>query len=213
VIIGIAGPSGSGKTELARALARTLTGSAILPVDAYYRDLSAIPFEERARCDFDSPELIEHELLISQVAQLARGRAIERPLYAFDTHTRRKETERVEAANVILVEGIFALYWESLREHFDLKLFVTAPPEICLERRVERDVHERGRSPESVHAQFARTVWPGTEKHILPSRQFADLAISGAQPIEESVRAALARINNLSTASTRDPVAHTDPWS
>ena len=195
MIIGIAGPSCAGKTELTLALSRAVEASVVLPIDAYYRDLSSISFEERTRRDFDSPEIIEHELLIEHVRRLALGETIERPVYAFDTHSRLEQTERVVPGHVTIVEGIFALYWEPLRAHLDLKLFVTAPAELCLERRLDRDVRERGRSPESVRDQFERTVWPGAEKYVLPTRQFADLMLLGTQPIEESVRTVLERIS------------------
>jgi len=189
-VIGIAGPSCAGKSELARRLAHKL-GARILPLDCYYRDLSHLPLDERCGMNFDVPEALDVPLLIQQLSLLAEGCEITRPVYDFRQHVRAPEPERVVPAEFIILEGLFALYWEEVRRRLALKVFVEAPPEVCLARRLERDVRERGRTPESVVEQYERTVRPMAERYILPTRALADVVVSGLAPIEESVACVL----------------------
>ena len=155
VVVGIVGCSGSGKTSLARALAASLDGTHF-PLDHYYRDLGHLPLEERCQQDFDHPRMLEAELLTSHIATLASGRGIERPLYDFETHTRvRNQTEYIAPGRFILVDGIFALHYDALRSLYGLSIYVDTPDDVCYQRRLARDVRERGRSPESVAAQYA----------------------------------------------------------
>jgi uridine kinase len=140
VVVGIAGCSGSGKTTLAVELARTLNGIHF-PLDHYYVDLAHMPPAERAKQNFDDPALIESPLLVSHVAALVRGEAIERPLYDFSTHTRvldRTETIRPEA--FLIVEGLFTLIYQDLLPLYQLKIYMEAPDEVCFERRLRRDI-------------------------------------------------------------------------
>jgi uridine kinase len=194
VVIGIAGPSGSGKTELASRLQGRLPDATMLSLDCYYLDQSGLPLSARERLNFDDPAMLDWDLIVDQIGQLAAGFPIDQPVYSFATHTRRAETERVEPARHILVEGIFALHDARLRSLYDVAIFVDAPDEVCLDRRIERDVLTRGRTRESVVRQFEETVRPGAERHIRPKGRLADLQVSGVQPITHSVEAALERI-------------------
>jgi uridine kinase len=193
-LIGVAGPSCAGKTELARALGDRLPAP-IISLDSYYVDLVHLPFEERPRTNFDVPESLDKDLFVNQLRQLSRGEEIHVPVYDFTRHIRASETKSVRAGEFVIVEGLFALYWEEVRALLGTKVFVFADDDICFGRRLERDVRERGRTPESVREQYDSTVRPMAETYILPTRRFADLVLSGTDPLEQSVRAVLTRAN------------------
>ncbi len=190
-LIGIAGPSGSGKTYLAEALGKALAAP-ILSLDCYYRELSHLPFEERSKSNFDAPDSLDHGLLRRQLAQLAAGAEIEAPVYDFTRHTRADEVRRFCPAGFVIVEGLFALYWDDVRALLGTKVYVELPDPVCFERRLERDMRERGRSRESVCEQYDETVRPMAERYIAPTRRWADVVVGGADPIARSVAAVLA---------------------
>jgi uridine kinase len=192
-LIGIAGPSCAGKSELTRQLSRLLSAT-VLPLDSYYRDLSHLPLEERACQNFDTPEAIDHQLFAEHLEALAAGREIRRPVYDFATHSRTGQTETVRPERYIIVEGLFVLYWEDVRRMLTTKVFVDLDDRACLDRRILRDVKERGRTPESVILQFSETVRPMAEKYIRPTRAFADVAVCGDDPLEASVAAVVAHV-------------------
>lgn len=192
-LIGIAGPSCSGKSELAKILKRELA-AAVITLDSYYRELAHLPFEERARTNFDEPAALDEELLIAQVRSLANGCAVDRPVYDFARHTRSGEFERIEPAGFVVAEGLFALHWPELRALYGTSVFIDVDDEICFRRRLERDVRERGRTPESVRAQYENTVRPMAERYIRPARAWADVVVSGTEPLEKSALAVLARL-------------------
>jgi uridine kinase len=147
VVLGIAGCSGSGKTTLATELARTLSGIHF-PLDSYYRDLAHLPLSERVRQNFDDPALIEAPLLALHVSALARGEAIERPVYDFATYTRvLGRTETVRPAPFLIVEGLFTLVYPELLPLYHLRVYVDTPDDACFDRRLRRDVEERGARP------------------------------------------------------------------
>lgn len=189
--MGIAGASGSGKTTLAAELARELNGI-YFPIDNYYRDLGHLPFAERVKQNFDDPALIESSLLAEHVAALARGEAIERPLYDFATHTRvRDRTETMRAGDFVLVEGLFALYYPELLPLYQFRVYIDTPDEICFERRMRRDTVERGRTPESVRVQYEATVRPSSISYVRPSARHADLVIEGTAALDWKVEQVL----------------------
>jgi uridine kinase len=194
-LVGIAGPSGSGKTSLARALVDHFGPEAttLVPLDAYYRDLADLEPGLRRLRNFDSPEALDADLMIRQLGGLACGRSVELPVYRFDTHTRAPRGRLMAPAGTVLVEGLFTLYWARLRDLLKLKVFVDIDAEVALSRRIERDVQERGRTPDSVRAQYQQTVRPMYERHVLPTRDHADLVLDGARPLEELVSELSAR--------------------
>jgi len=161
--------------------------SVIFPIDNYYRDLSHLPLDERARQNFDHPDAIESELLVTHVAQLAGGHSIQRPVYDFSIHTRIAKTDSIEPTELLIVEGLFTLHYPALRDLLHLKIYVEAADSLCLKRRVHRDVRERGRTKESVRQQYAETVHPMAEAFILPSRLHADIVLDGTAPLKTSV--------------------------
>lgn len=186
-LVAIAGCTCSGKSSLAEGLAAHL-GGPVMPVDAYYRDLSHLPAVERARVNFDAPDAIEHERLLSDLRRLLAGEPAARPLYDFTTHTRQAGALPVQPAAVVILEGLFALYWEEVRRLAAVKVFVDLDDAGCLERRLDRDVRERGRTSESVLRQYAETVRPMAFQFVLPTRDYADLVVSGRAPLSEGVR-------------------------
>jgi uridine kinase len=196
-LLGITGGSCSGKTGLAADLANELkTQQAILlPLDSYYHDLSSIPEEERSKINFDIPEALDFDLYSRHLRQLLDGSPVSIPSYNFTTHTRLPESGCSTVAigtggtsrPVIISEGLHIFHLPYIRELFDLKIFIDAPAEICLERRIERDVRERGRSREDIVHQFEETVMPMYERYVLPAREYADIIIDGTATIEKSI--------------------------
>src|SRR5208283_5043387 len=168
-LIGIAGPSGAGKSYLAGYLAERLQAP-VLALDHYYRDLSHLSFEERARSNFDEPAALEHKLLIAQVSDLHEGKTIEVPTYDFSLHTRTRDTQSFQPAQFVIIEGLFTLHWAELLRLLTTRVYVETADDVCLQRRQERDVRERGRTPESVAEQFRATVVPMAERYVRPTR-------------------------------------------
>jgi uridine kinase len=196
VVLGIAGCSGSGKTTLALELARALDG-VHFSLDNYYLDLAHLPHPERAKQNFDDPALIESPLLAAHISALSRGLAIERPLYDFATYTRvRGRTETVRPGPVLLVEGLFALYYASLLPLYQLRVYVDTPDELCFERRMKRDMEERGRTAESVRRQYEATVRPSGIKYVRPSAVHADLTVDGAGALDWKVERVVTELRN-----------------
>jgi uridine kinase len=194
-LIGIAGPSGAGKTLLAQTVGTAL-GAPILSLDSYYRDLAHLSYDERASTNFDDPAALDDTLLAEHLSALAAGAEIDIPVYDFARHTRSSRVERLRAREFVIVEGLFALHWESVRRLLGLRVYVEAPDQTCFARRLDRDMRERGRSRESVQTQYDSSVRPMAARYIYPSRKHADVVVSGLDPVgrcAEKVLAALGR--------------------
>ena len=198
-LVGIAGPSCAGKTALARGVARALAPglATLVSVDAYYRDLSGLAPAARLRRNFDHPDAVDEALLLEQLAELARGRAVLAPVYDYATHTRAPERRTIRPSPVVVVEGLFALHWPAVRALLGLACYVDAPDELCLARRLERDVRDRGRSAEQVRERYERTVRPMGERFVRPSRQHADLVLDGSGSLDEAVATVIGAIGSL----------------
>lgn len=201
-VIAIAGPSCSGKTSVANRIAARVPAT-IFSLDSYYHDLATFSFEERAAFNFDHPDSLEVEALSRDLHDLAAGKEVVRPVYDFATHTRSTRTETLRPSEYLIVEGLFTLYWESIREIYSTKVFMEAPHNVCLPRREARDIAERGRTAESVHRQYTTTVQPMADQFIIPTRQYADLILSGSAPVGESAEAVLAHVRSVEQAATR----------
>ena len=178
LIIGIAGGSGSGKTFIADELVTAIPEVVLVQHDSYYRHRPDLSFEQRSQVNYDHPDSLETDLLIHQLGLLARGVAIDRPVYDFSRHLRASETDRIEPAPVIIVEGILVLTNSDLRECLGLKIYVDTGPSIRLARRLGRDIDERGRTAESVLKQYFTSVRPMHIEFVEPSKKYADLVIS-----------------------------------
>jgi uridine kinase len=182
-MIAIAGPSCAGKTETARAVAKVLNAR-IVAIDSYYVNLNHLTYEQRCKFNFDEPSSIDRHLLVEQLRSLAAGNAVETPVYDFTRHTRAAATERIEPAPFLIIEGLFVLYWDDVRNLCGTTVYVDAPDELCLERRKRRDICERGRTVESVLKQYDETVRPMAAKYVWPSKELAGLVVSGTDPLE-----------------------------
>ncbi|MFZ5787175.1 MAG: uridine kinase [Acidobacteriota bacterium] len=179
VAVGVAGGTGSGKTTVADAIvARIGAGRiAFLQHDSYYRDLDGFAREHLLHHNFDHPDALETELLVSHVRALKGGAAVEIPVYDFTRHVRTDRTRRVEPRRVVLIEGILIFAEKALRELFDIKIFVDTDADIRFIRRLRRDIEERGRTIDSVVAQYLETVRPMHLEFVEPSKRWADLII------------------------------------
>jgi uridine kinase len=179
VVIGIGGGSGSGNTTIARAVVDAVEDDtvALIPHDAYYRDLHHLSFEERAAVNYDHPDSLETELLIHHLDELRAGRAIERPVYDFSRHLRTAETIRIEPESVVLVEGILVLAEPALRKVMDLRIYIDVDADLRFIRRLQRDMVERGRSIDSVIDQYLHQVRPMHLQFVEPSKRYADIII------------------------------------
>ena len=177
--IGIGGGTASGKTTVARRLVERLAGHpiALLDQDAYYRDLSDTPLEDRKRFNFDHPDSFDTELLVKHLNELRAGRAVEKPVYSFALHSRTGETQRVNPGDVILLEGILVLAVEPVRALLDVKVFVDSDADVRALRRLSRDVKERGRDFDGVIEQYFHTVRPMHFGFVEPSKRYADIII------------------------------------
>ena len=191
--IGVAGGSCSGKTTIARGVVERLTppGAALISIDSYYHGLVSAAPEDIERYNFDDPLALDRDLLVRHLQELAAGRAVDIPVYDFKTHKRAERVERVEAFAYVVIEGLFPLYWDEIRSLLRTKVFVDVPHSVCIERRLRRDVVERGRPREEVIRRYNEMARPMYEKHVFPSRQFADVVVDGDRPVEESVEAVL----------------------
>ena len=193
LLIGIAGGTGSGKTTLATDLLRRYAreGACLLEQDSYYRDRGHLSTIQRESINYDEPEAIEHDLLLEHIKSLMSGKAIEKPVYCFKTHTRSREVQVVDPTPVILLEGLFALWDQRARSLMDLKIYVDAAADLRFLRRARRDVFERGRTINSVFEQYVGTVRPMHELHIEPTKAYADLVVENNGDMKEMLKIAL----------------------
>lgn len=199
VVIGIAGGSGSGKTTVLEHIIDEFGSDpiAVLDHDAYYRDLSHLSPEKRARFNFDHPDALETSLMRDHLDRLIEGETIEKPVYEFTTHTRREETETVEPRPVIIIEGILVLAESALEERMDIKIYVDAADDIRLMRRIRRDMEERDRSIEGILRQYERTVRPMHLEFVEPSKREADIIIPRGGHNEVAIQMVMSRIQEL----------------
>jgi len=195
VIVGLAGGTGSGKSAIARSLVARV-GGCVIDLDSYYQDRSS-----------DDPASIDVGLLVTQLEQLTRGEAVRKPVYSFESHA-QTGVEVIAPARLVLVEGLFTLWWEGLRSLLDVKVFVDAPPDVRLIRRIRRDTAERGRTLEQVLQQYAGTVRLGHERYVEPTRAHADLVVTNDGPIEDAVECVIGsvrrrKVDGLTGAAAR----------
>ncbi|WP_083238762.1 uridine kinase [Caloranaerobacter ferrireducens] len=179
ILIGITGGTGSGKSTVAQEIFNSLPEKNIVIIeqDSYYKDQSHLTFEERIKTNYDHPLAFDNDLLIKHLNDLLEGKSIEKPIYDFEAHNRKKETVRVEPKDIIILEGILILDDERIRNLLDIKIFVDTDADIRIIRRITRDIKERGRTLESVIEQYLTTVRPAHMQFIEPSKKYADIII------------------------------------
>ena len=179
IIIGIAGGTGSGKTTVVKKIMERFQPDEVvlLPQDSYYKDSSNVPVEERQNINFDHPDAFDWALLSKHISMLKKGESIEQPIYSYITCTRHKETIHIEPKEVVIIEGILALWDKKLRSLMDLRIFVDADPDERLIRVIQRDVIERGRTAEAVMDRYIRVLKPMHMEFIEPCKRYADLIV------------------------------------
>jgi len=199
LVIGIAGGSGSGKTTVAQEILQRVGPDRIAYIqhDSYYKDLTGLPPAQRVEVNFDHPNSLETELLISHIEQLKEGHSIDVPIYDFSTHSRTEKAFSVNPRGVIIVEGILIFVDVTLRSLFDVKLFVDTDADIRFIRRLERDITERGRTTESVIKQYHATVRPMHLEFVEPSKRYADVIIPEGGFNAAALDMVVARIESL----------------
>jgi len=200
LIIGICGASGSGKSTLARILSQNLTGGTayVIPQDAYYKDHSYMPLEERAYVNYDEPEAFEHDELLWDIRKLMNGEPITRKAYDYEHHMRADHNdELIYPPDVLLLEGIHIFNDSRLRELMDLRIYISVDADVCLLRRIKRDIEKRGRSIRSIEEQYLATVKPMYEEHIKNYINHADLVVPRGGKNERITNMLTAYINSV----------------
>lgn len=199
VLVGVAGGSGSGKTTVVRRIVDAIGAAttAVLRHDSYYRDLSHMPPAARVGINYDHPDALESDLLVAHLAALLDGEAVELPVYDFAAHVRSSETVLVAPQPLIIVDGLLVLGDPRLRALMDLKVFVETDSEERLARRLRRDVRERGRSEDSVLAQFRLTVQPMHAKFVQPTMRYADIVVRGGGHNRRDVERVVAAVRRV----------------
>ncbi len=207
VVVAVAGGSGSGKSTVSKSLVRALgergTSAAVLAHDSYYHDLSHLTPAERATFNYDEPAALESALMSTHLDALHAGESVEVPVYDFETHTRSPQTHHQAPTQVLIVEGILLFAEATLRERFDLSVYVDLPPDLRLLRRIRRDAVERGRKVSNILDQYEKTVRPMHEHWVDASAHHADLRLDGNRSFDDLTSEVVTAIEaRLTVAST-----------
>jgi uridine kinase len=212
LMIGIAGGSGSGKSTVAKNVAELLTTSSVvfIDMDAYYKNFSSLSLDHRRRLNWDHPDAFDYDLLYEHLNALAARKSIEKPEYDFVTHLRKRERTHVEAADVVVIDGILLFVDERIRELCDVKVFVDADADIRLIRRIERDTHARGRPLDDVIEQYLSTVQPMHLQFVEPSKRYADVIVPRGGHNTVAIEMIVAKIQRrLARGSSGGEARHT----
>ncbi|MDX9812183.1 MAG: uridine kinase [Bacteroidales bacterium] len=212
LIVGIAGGTGSGKTTVVRKVMEAFPNNevVVIPQDSYYRDNSGIPLSERQLINFDHPSSVEFSLLTAHLGELKEGRSIKMPLYSYLTCLRSEETVKIFPTRVVLVEGILILTDPDLRDMLDIKVFIDADADDRLERVIQRDIVERGRTLMMVLERYHLTVKPSHLQFIEPSKRYADIIIPGGGENQVGIEVLVSIIEkHLLKEKTTDPCQKT----
>jgi uridine kinase len=199
LIIGITGGTGSGKTTVTKEIIKSISTDNVVVIeqDSYYKDQSDISFEERVNTNYDHPDAFDNALMIKQLKDLLEGKAIEKPIYDFETHNRKTETEIVEPKDIIILEGILILFDKEVRDLLDIKIYVDTDSDVRIIRRILRDIKERGRTLDSIIVQYMGTVRPAHLQFIEPTKRYADIIIPEGGYNKVAVDIIVAKINEI----------------
>lgn len=198
LFIGIAGGTASGKTSVANELIKNLNQEKVtfVNLDSYYIDLSHLDLEERKKFNFDHPDSIDWNLIYQNLYNLFKLKEAYKPVYSFSLYNRTQEFEVLEPAKIVILEGLFALYKKELRSLMDLKIFVSAPDDIRLIRRIKRDVSERGRDIDSIIEQYLNFVRPMYIEYIKPTKNYADIIIQNERSFKSALNLLIALVKD-----------------
>lgn len=204
LVIGIAGGSCSGKTSVTKAIYEVFQKDSVVVIeqDYYYKDQSHMTMEERLKTNYDHPLAFDNDLLIEHIQQLMDGNAIEKPIYDYVHHTRSNEVIHVEPKNVIIIEGILVLEDKRLRDLMDIKVFVDTDADLRIIRRLARDIKERGRTIDSVIAQYLQAVRPMHNLFIEPTKRYADIIIPEGGENEVAIDLLVTKIKSILETKT-----------
>ena len=199
IIIGISGASASGKSCIARNLLSELGSDQVTVIseDSYYKDLSHLSFEDRCNSNYDHPDSLDHDLLVEHLKILQSGKDVDIPKYDHSQHLRMSETRHIARHRIIVLEGILLFVDPALRELMDIRIFMDTPLDICLLRRLQRDIVQRGRSAESVLTQYQRTVRPMYFQFVEPSKRHADIIVPKGGENKIAIDMILAKMREL----------------
>lgn len=202
IFVGISGGSGAGKSHLSDLIFKDLKGDVVcLEEDSYYRPLGHLTPEERARVNFDHPDSLDFDLLKKHMLDLKKNKSILKPVYNFKTHSREEQTVKVEPRPYVVIDGILLLAMPEIRELLDLKVFLDAPDDLRVLRRVERDIAERGRKLENVVSQYILTVKPMHDQFVAPSKWHADVILPTMTPNAVGTSAVVSKMMQLRTVA------------
>ncbi len=199
ILIGISGGTGSGKSTVTKEIFKAIEDEniTIIEQDSYYKDQSNLSFEERVKTNYDHPDAFDNELLKTHLTDLLNGKAIEKPIYDFESHNRKKETIKVEPKDIIILEGILILFEKEIRDLLDIKVFVDTDSDVRVIRRILRDIKDRGRTLDSVILQYMSTVRPAHLQFIEPTKRYADIIIPEGGYNKVAIDLIVAKINEI----------------
>lgn len=199
LLIGITGGTGSGKSTVSKEIFKSIHEKkiTIIEQDSYYKDQSNLTFEERVKTNYDHPFAFDNELFVKHLKDLMDNKPIEKPIYDFEKHTRKKETITVEPKDIIIVEGILLLFEEEIRDLLDIKVFVDTDSDVRIIRRILRDIKDRGRTLDSVILQYMETVRPAHLQFIEPTKRYADIIIPEGGYNKVAIDIIVAKINSI----------------
>lgn len=197
IFIGIAGGTGSGKTTVMRSIVRRVSEAtvAVIEQDSYYKDQGDVSFEQRLQVNYDHPGAFDTPLLVDHLRRLGAGETIEKPLYDYSRHTRKRETVTVSPRDIVIVEGLLVLWEVEIRNLLDIKIFVDTDADVRVLRRLKRDINQRGRTLESVINQYLGSVRPMHLEFVEPSKRYADIIIPEGGHNEVAIDMLVTKVN------------------